>query len=259
MTNAGVGVGAAYRPRPRTLHRLRRRRPELGAAVVVGLAWVLLLVLDSSHGGAAMTGALLSMPDMAAPAGRWPGADQLSHLIIMTVAMMGPAALSGIRHTGVNSLRWRQQRAMAEFGLAYLAVWTAFAIVVLAGSSLASGVGEPALFCAVLGIAAAWQLTPYKRHWLRRCHRSVPLPPRGWRAEKAALTFGLRNGGACLGSCWCLMLVMVVAPSGQLLWSVVLCAVSTLERLLERPGRVTRLAAVALGVAAVWTLALGIS
>jgi hypothetical protein len=35
--------------------------------------------------------------------------------------------------------------------------------------------------------------------------------------------------------------------------------VSSLERLLERPGRTTRLAAVALGVAAVWTLALGIS
>jgi predicted metal-binding membrane protein len=256
MANAGV---ALFWPRQRTFHRLLRRRPELGAAAVVGLAWVLLVALDIAHGGTAMTtSAHPAMPGMAAGL-RPPDAGGLSHMIIMTVAMMGPAALSGIRHTGVNSLRWRQQRAMAEFGLVYLSVWTAFAIVVLTGSSLASGVSEPAALCVVLAIAAAWQLTPYKRHWLRECHRSVPLPPRGWRAEKAALTFGFRNGRACLGSCWCLMLIMVVAPSGQLLWSVALCAVSTLERLVERPRRATRLAAVALGIAAFWTLALGIS
>lgn len=256
---ADAGVAVTWR-RPRTAHRLWRRHPELGAAVVVGLAWVLLLALDLSHRGTATpAGEHLAMPGMALPAVGSPGAGRLSQLIVMSVAMMGPAALTGIRHTGVNSLRWRQQRAMAEFGLAYLAVWVAFAVVVLAGSPLASGLSEPALLSAVLGVAAVWQLTPYKRYALRECHRSVPLPPRGWRAEKAALRFGLRNGSACLGSCWCLMLVMVVAPSGHLLWSVGLSAVSTLERLLDRPGRAIRLAAVALGLAAVWTLALGLS
>jgi predicted metal-binding membrane protein len=92
---------------------------------------------------------------------------------------------------------------------------------------------------------------------MRGCHRSFPLPPRGWRAEKGALRFGLRNGLYCLGTCWCLMLVMVAAPCGQLLWTVGLSAVITAERLLPRPRSATRTIALLLGFAAGAALAVG--
>jgi predicted metal-binding membrane protein len=86
----------------------------------------------------------------------------------------------------------------------------------------------------------------------------VPLPPRGWRAEKAALVFGARNGLACLGSCWCLMLVMYLAPGGRLWWSIAITGLVVTERLRRRPGEAVRLAGMALGSAGLWTLILGI-
>ncbi|MDQ2848147.1 MAG: DUF2182 domain-containing protein [Actinomycetota bacterium] len=267
---ASVGaVLARPRQQPVDLHRLLLRRPELPATVVVGLAWLVLLALairgwyaggDSMVGIAGPAG-MAGMAGSAGPAGSWWSAvsDGLPYTLVMAVAMMGPAALGGVRHTGVNSLRWRRGRAMTEFALAYLAVWLAYQLLVLAVVPVLPAVPGRGALCLVLAASAAWQFTPYKRRWLRDCHLSVPLPPSGWRAERAAMTFGLRNGLSCLGSCWCLMLVMAVAPAGYLLWSVALSGLITTERLLQRPRRATRLAAVALGVAAIWTFTLGLA
>ena len=114
-----------------------------------------------------------------------------------------------------------------------------------------------AALAAVLAAVAGWQLSPFKQYCLRGCHRSFSLPPRGWRAETGALRFGLRNGLYCLGTCWCLMLVMVAVPGGQLLWTVGLTGVITAERLLPRSRSATRVVAALLGFAAVAALAVG--
>jgi predicted metal-binding membrane protein len=211
------------------VRQLLLRRPELGASVVVVGAWVALLAL-------------------AAQGGHRHVSRGLPYWTLMTVAMMGPAALAGIRHTGLNSLRWRRGRAMAEFAAAYLAVWTAFGALALTMATLVPAVPGSAAFAIVLAVAAAWQLSPLKRRWLRDCHRSVPLPLRGWAAEWAALRFGLRNGAACIGSCWCLMLVMVVASG--LLWTVLVAGFVTAEKLLQQPRRATRFGAAVLAIAA---------
>lgn len=97
--------------------------------------------------------------------------------------------------------------------------------------------------------AVAWQLSPAKRRLLRGCHRTPPAIP--------AAGEGLRYGWCCLGACWCLMLVMVVAPAGQLLWLAALTLVVTAERAVPDSRAVTRDIAAALGVAAAATLAVG--
>ena len=56
----------------------------------------------------------------------------------------------------------------------------------------------------------------FERRWLR----DWPSQPRGRRAERAALHFGARLDPACLGSCRCLMLIPMLAPSGRLLWAL---------------------------------------
>jgi len=211
------------------VRQLLLRRPELGASVVVVGAWAALLAL-------------------AAQGAHRHASGGLPYWTLMTVAMMGPAALAGIRHTGLNSLRWRRRRAMAEFAAAYLAVWMAFGALTLTVAALVPATPGSAAFAIVLAAAAAWQVSPLKRRWLRDCHRSVPLPPRGWAAERAALRFGLRNGAGCLGSCWCLMLVMVVASG--FLWTVLVAGFVTAEKLLLQPRRATRFGAAVLAIAA---------
>jgi predicted metal-binding membrane protein len=194
----------------------------------------------------------------AAPRSAWSqAAVSLPAWVLMTVAMMGPAALADVRYTGLNSLRWRRRRAMAEFSAAYLLVWTAFGLVALAAGEMMPGVPGPASLAAVLATAAAWQLSPFKRRCLRGCHRSLPLPPYGWRADIGALWFGLRNGLYCLGTCWCLMLVMIAAPGGQLPWTAGLAGVITSERRLPRPRGTIRAVAALLGCATVAALAVG--
>lgn len=260
-------------PRRLDLRQLLVRRPELGAAVVVALAWATLLLLAArgASGGGVSGGAVAhgndAMPHMTGMhmhdhTGR-PGleaiAGGLPYWVLMTIAMMGPAALAGVRHTGLNSLRWRRRRAMAEFSCAYLAGWTALGGIVLVATTFMPGMQSTAALALALAAAAGWQLSPLKRRWLRDCHRSVPLPPHGWRAERGALRFGLRNGLSCLGSCWCLMLVMTVAPAGHLLWTAVLTCFITIEKMQERPRRATRLGAVGLGIAALATLVVALS
>lgn len=238
-----------------------RHHPEAGAAAVVVMAWAALVV--PAVGGARMGSDWLGLarmtgmgqPGPAALAAWSQAADALPAWVLMTVAMMGPTALAGVRHVGRNSLCWRRRRAMAEFAAAYLLVWAAFGFLAMAAAARVPQSGQVAALGIAAAIAAAWQLTPAKRRALRGCHRSVPLPPRGWRAEAAAARFGLRNGIACLGSCWCMMLVMAVAPAGQLPWTAGLTAIVTAEKLLARPGGVTRAAAVALALAALAAMA----
>lgn len=218
------------------------QRPELGASLVVVAAWLMLIAGIAADSHAAHAGAR----------GVWPAiAGGLPQWLLMTIAMMGPAALGGVRHTAINSFVWRRGRAMAEYSVGYLAIWTLFGIAVLAAAAQLPAGARWAATALTLAAAAAWQLTPLKRRWLRDCHRSVPLPPRGWRAEAGAVRFGLRSGLACLGSCWCLMLVMAVAPGAHLLWTAALAVIVSAERMLARPRRATRLAALGLGVAAI--------
>lgn len=183
--------------------------------------------------------------------GWWPSPSRLGYWVLMTLAMMGPAALAGVRHTGMNSLSWRRRRAMAEFSVTYLGVWVMFGLLVLGGAASIPGMTGRQALAATLAAAAAWELTPYKWLRLRDCHRSIPLPPSGWSAERGALTFGLRSGLACLGSCWCLMLVMLATPGDHLLWMAALTGLVTAERCLERPRIITRWAAAGLGAAAI--------
>lgn len=263
-------IGAVLPSRPRqNLREFLHRRPETAAMAVVAVAWVVLVLITAQGtrlGGLPNMSGMSGMPRAAdgpgmgqispSPPGMWSqAASALPFWVLMAIAMMGPAALAGVRHTAVNSLSWRRRRAMTEFCAAYLLVWAAFGFLALAGTMRLPTAGQVPVLGAVLTAAAAWELTSFKRRALRGCHRSVPLPPRGWRAEAGAVRFGLRNGGACLGSCWCLMLVMTVAPAGQLLWTIALTVIMTAEKLRQRPRLITEAAAAALAIAALAALA----
>jgi predicted metal-binding membrane protein len=173
----------------------------------------------------------------------------------MTVAMMGPVALAGIRHTGLNSLRWRRGRAVAEFSAGYLAVWAAVGVAALAAAESTTPLSRDIRLAAVLAGAAAWELSAAKRRASRACHRPLPLPLYGWPAERGALLFGLRQGVSCVGTCWCLMLTMVV-PGEHLLWMAALTCLIAMERVAGRPRRVSIITASGLGAAAVATVVL---
>jgi predicted metal-binding membrane protein len=221
-------------------------------------AWIGLVMV--AHGDASVAG-----PDAHAVGhqiteshlpGAFPGGlSAVGHWLLMSAAMMLPSTVPAVRHTAFNSLRHRRHRAVAVFAAAYLAVWLAFGAV---GGPLVSWLGRPSanVLAAALGIAATWQLTRYKRRFLRACGVTVPLPPRGLKADAACARYGLRYGAACVGSCWALMGVMLVATRYALPLMALLSGIVWMERLLSRGTRFGPRTAAALGMAGLATVVL---
>ncbi len=214
-----------------------RRRPALVVDAAVSASWVLTATFAHAehHAGAVARVELWA---------------------VMCAAMMLPSANPVIEHVARNSLRWRRGRAVGGFVAVYLGIWIAYGAVALTIAGLMPPPTAPALAAALL-LAACWELTPLKLRALRACHRSVPLRARGWPATLSVIRFGSRNAGACVGSCWALMLVMTLVSSAHMLWMIGLTAIVCAQKLLPRQRRSTRISAAALVAAAGIVLAVG--
>lgn len=249
------------------------RRPTLWAEGAVAAAWAALLLGGGmAHGGGADAAGWSGDPlwvctlgvaggDAGGGGHPPPAALEAASLLAsvpmwgaMALAMMVPAALPAVRHVARNSLYWRRRRAAAEFLAVFVALWTAFGLLLLTPlTAWDAAQSQPAL-AGALAAAALWQLTPLKHRALLACHRSHPLPPRGWRASAGTANFALRNGAACVGSCWAMMAAASLAGPGRLLWMGAMTGVMAGEKLIDRPRWARRrvaalLAAAAAGVA----------
>lgn len=214
------------------LRRAGWHHPEAGAAALAALAWLAMLAAaggpdeiralhDDAHGHA---------PLLTGAAG-W---------LLMSVAMMVPAALPVARGHALGALWARRQRTVGLFFAGYIAVWAAFgaaAFAVIAGAEAGLGVPEDALLVAVLLLAATWELTAPKWRSVRACHRVAPLPPRGARADRACLRAGVVYGRRCVTGCWAAMLAMAVAGHASMGLMVLLAAIVAAEKLLVRSAR----------------------
>jgi hypothetical protein len=59
--------------------------------------------------------------------------------------------------------------------------------------------------------AVFWQRSRMHQQALVACHRTIPLAPVGWRADRDCMRFGATLGCACLCSCWLLMLACALS------------------------------------------------
>jgi predicted metal-binding membrane protein len=199
--------------------RLAAENPEAWVYAAAAAAWAALLLSPVSGALAAFCfGDESALATWSFAAGAtlatfaWPAA--LLHWLLMVAAMMLPLTAMALRHVALRSFRARRGWAMAVFIAGYALVWLAavpvYAAAAFAGRMLA---GEWTMLPlgAALALTAFWQAMPAKRRALRRCHRTAPLAPSGWQADRDAFGFGLDHGRACLASCWPLMLVAVAA------------------------------------------------
>jgi predicted metal-binding membrane protein len=185
-------------------------------------------------------------------------AGNAAMVVLMAVAMMLPLSLGSIRAAARRSLRRRRRRAVAEFVGGFLAVWTVAGLAAAGALSILARVGlfrpSTASAAAALGLAALWQLTPIKRRAVNGHHRTRPLAPSGYRADRDCLAFGSATGVQCLLSCGPMMVAMLVETRAlpALATLVALTALVALERFRFRPPR--RAGAVALAALALAAL-----
>ena len=139
--------------------------------------------------------------------------------MIMVFAMMLPLVIDHIRFTAVRSLWARRQRATVLFVCGYLGTWLLIGVA-LSAMTLVIGTTHVLDFrwtpAAAFAAASLWQLAPAKRRALAKCHRTMPLAPHGWRANRDCLRYGWITGTRCAVTCGALMLACAFAGHGVL-------------------------------------------
>jgi predicted metal-binding membrane protein len=238
---------------PEARERRRIRTPVLA---VTAVAWAVTLLADpltsASEGGQGPAPSGLE-PTMAhaghahhavVGAGASASTQSVAWLLIgwtlMLTAMMAPLLIPALRHVHARSLRSRRWRAVSLVTAAAAAVWGVGGLVLVAVASVLHSVTGHAYLAVLLGLAAAltWQLSPLKQYCLNRHCAHPPISSFGGAADRDALRFGGTHAAWCLGSCWALMLVALLAPA----WHVAVMLVVSVWMWVEpfdRPERPT--------------------
>jgi predicted metal-binding membrane protein len=179
---------------------------------------------------------------------------------VMMAAMMLPSALPMISLYGAvqrNAQGSTQSGApVALFALVYLGLWAAAGLPAYAAGVLLGAVSPELLpygVAAALLVAGAYQLSPLKQVCLRACRSPLGFLMGHWRAGfRGGLAMARAHAAYCLGCCWALMAVLVVAGAMGLPWVLLIAVIVAAEKLLpqgEWTARIAGFALVLVGVA----------
>jgi predicted metal-binding membrane protein len=154
---------------------------------------------------------------------------------LMVAAMMLPTVLPAARYVAEVSRPALRSRLVATFSVAYLGIWTAVGLLIIATTSWLGAPDRPLLVALVIA-AALWELTPLKRRALARCCRTVPIRLRGFAAFRSSAAYGVRNGAVCVLACGPAMAVLALARH-PLVATAVVAAVLIGEKVWRRGDR----------------------
>lgn len=213
-------------------------------------AWVVTLLLVAAGGSDYIVDhdAVLESPRFA-----WPItiALFLASWQLMTAAMMLPSSMPMMAmFLRVSRRHARPQLSFGTFMLGYFVVWTAFALVALAGDAGVHWLVDtvPALAArpwliggSVLILAGAFQFSSLKETCLDTCRDPLTFFWKHYVAgSRSAWHLGLRHGIFCLGCCWALMLTMFAVGMGSLVWMTALAGIMVIEKVTRYGNRVAR-------------------
>ena len=128
---------------------------------------------------------------------------------------------------------WRE--LVAGFLLCLLSACAALAQWALHETAMLSpamATSSPYLAGAILIVAGAYQLTPWKGACLTHCRSPLGFLMTNWHDGRlGALQMGARHGAYCLGCCWGLMCVLFVVGVMNLVWVAALTGFVLLEKI----------------------------
>jgi predicted metal-binding membrane protein len=247
---------------------LRRDRAVVlaGLASLTLVAWAYVAYL-----GWKMTsvGTMDMAPDMAMPQVQSWGAVELLLLFVMWAVMMVAMMVPSVSPLILMFARASRQKgidqgigAAAILLLGYLIVWLGFSgMAALAQWRLHSAAllspmmasTSPVLGGVLLLAAGVFQFTPLKRACLGRCRSPMGFLLSVWRDGRwGTLVMGLKHGAYCVGCCWALMALLLVAGVMNLLWVAAIAGFVLVEKAApmgERLGRIMGGALIVAGIA----------
>ena len=140
---------------------------------------------------------------------------------------------------------------MALLIAGYLEVWILFGILVYAGDwALHQAVRQSAWLMAnawmlgalVLILAGVYQFTPLKYYCLDKCRSPMSFILGHWHGRdeaQQAFALGIHHGLFCVGCCWALMALGLLAGLMNVVWMAAIAVIAILERTLPEPRAVT--------------------
>jgi predicted metal-binding membrane protein len=240
-----------------TENLLRRERWIVlsGLAAITVLSWIYILTgAGTGMPVRSMTAAWLFPHRMTGtslqPAG-WTSEYWIIMLLmwwVMMIAMMTPSAapivLLYARATRYAQSKGQAGRAVAPaaaFSGGYLLAWfgfSLFATLLQRGLEASGGISgmwmaskSAGLSAAVLMLAGAYQLSPWKHRCLSHCRTPAEFLSRHRRPGRlGAVRMGIRHGAFCVGCCWVLMALLFVGGIMNVLWIATLAIVVLLEK-----------------------------
>lgn len=255
VARAGRGGGPARRPGP--VLPLDRAIVLAGLVVVTLLAALVVGGLGSRMG---RPGSPLFVPATGSWSLAQVGVVALMWSVMM-VAMMTPSTMpmaitfSNLERRRSGAVPWA---ATAAFLAGYLVVWTAFSVgAALVQWGLRSAAlmepgmrtASPWLGGALLLGAGVFQFSSAKDACLRHCRTPIGFLLSEWRdGPGGAVRMGVRHGAYCVGCCWLLMALMLVAGVMNLAWCAALAVLVLAEKALPGGRKLARVAGVALAV-----------
>ena len=140
--------------------------------------------------------------------------------------------------------------AWGVFGAFVYAAQQALGAMVQSNSTLSDA--RPYAMAAILAVAGVYQFTPLKQACLRQCRAPLDFLMQHWRGPGAfgALRLGAEHGVYCVGCCWGLMAVLVVAGSMSFIWVVLIALIVFVEKLMPFGERGAQLTGAGLGLLA---------
>jgi predicted metal-binding membrane protein len=194
------------------------------AALVLGGEWLFLPAYCAPSASFAAGG----LAGIESAARFNPPAAMAAGWLTMLVAMMPLLLARPVRHVWESNLGGPRLRSLGLFAGGYIALWMAaggFLLLYAASLHGLAGGSGPLPLLAAGSIALLWQASPWKRICLDGCSRRPAIASDG-----DALRFGFCHAGWCVGACWPLMALPLVAGGAHL---AVMAAV-TLLLLVER-------------------------
>jgi len=205
--------------------------------------------------------------EMSGPAmGQMGEAMSFGAFVIAWVAMMAAMMLPAVVPVVKLYARAAGRGTVAPvpfFVAGYLALWTVAALpAYVAWRELAMPLADGLPWAVTIAgitllLAGVWQLTPMKSVCLRHCRSPIGFFMRSkGRSNRASGAFrmGVAHGGFCLGCCWALFAVLVVAASMSLVWLVAFTVLIVLEKTTPAGEQISLGAGVVLAVLGVGLL-----
>lgn len=198
---------------------------------------------------------------------RWPAEYWIIMLLmwwVMMIAMMTPSAAPMVllyaraaRYAQGTGQSGKNVVHAAAFAGGYLLTWFAFsffATLLQRGLEATGGISpmwmasrSAGLSAAILLLAGAYQLSPWKHGCLNHCRNPAEFLSQHRRSGRlGALRMGMEHGAFCVGCCWVLMALLFVGGIMNVLWIALLAIIVLLEKLTPQGPRFARITGIVL-------------